>query len=34
MRSTDVRGGRARVILFALLVLAAAGFAAWLGLRP
>jgi hypothetical protein len=34
MRSTDVRGGRLRMILYALLVLAAAGFAAWLGLRP
>jgi hypothetical protein len=34
MRSTDVRGGRARMILYALLVLGAAGLAAWLGLRP
>jgi hypothetical protein len=34
MRSTDVRGGRGRLILYALLVLGAAGLAAWLGLRP
>jgi hypothetical protein len=33
MRSSDVRGGRGRMILYALLVLAVAGFAAWLGLR-
>jgi hypothetical protein len=34
MRSTDARGGRGRMILYALLVLGAAGLAAWLGLRP
>jgi hypothetical protein len=34
MRSSDVRGGRGRMILYALLVLGAAGLAAWLGLRP
>jgi hypothetical protein len=34
MRSTDVRGGRGRMVLCALLVLAAAGAAAWFGLKP
>jgi hypothetical protein len=34
MRATDVRGGRGRMVLYALLVLAAAGAAAWFGLKP
>jgi hypothetical protein len=34
MRASDVRGGRGRVVLYALLVLAGAGAAAWFGLRP
>ena len=33
-RTSDVGGGRARMIVYALLVLAAAGVAAWFGLRP
>jgi hypothetical protein len=34
MRATDGRGGRGRMVLYALLVLAAAGAAAWFGLKP
>jgi hypothetical protein len=33
-RATDVKGGRGRMILYALLVLGAAGVAAWFGLKP
>jgi hypothetical protein len=33
-RATDGRGGRGRMIVYVVLVLAAAGLAAWLGLKP
>lgn len=33
-RASDVRGGRGRMIVYAVLVLAAAGAAAWFALRP
>jgi hypothetical protein len=33
-RAGDVKGGRGRMVVYALLVLAAAGVAAWLGLKP
>lgn len=33
-RAPEVRGGRGRMIVYALLVLAAAGVAAWFGLKP
>jgi hypothetical protein len=33
-RATDVRGGRGRMLVYALVVLAAAGVAAWFGLKP
>ena len=33
-RASDVKGGRGRLVVYALLVLGAAGVAAWFGLKP